>query len=290
MTVLTMQRLGVAYTPEIPPERLRDLSRAADAYLDDLWVWEDCFKQSGLASATAALAWTERVRVGLGLMPAPLRAVALTAMEVATVQRLFPGRFVAGMGHGIQDWMGQSGVRVPSPMTLLAEQLAALKALLAGEEVTTSGRYVTLDGVRLEWPPAPGEQLMAGGFGPRTLALAARETDGLLIGAAIGPDGFGETVRTAQAAAPGRALEVVVTVMAAIGPGAEERLARERQRWGLAADAEVGLDGTSGQVAEVVRAYAAQGATTVVLQPTADEPDLLGYVEAIGRDVRAALA
>ena len=290
MTDSPVPRLGVAYIPEIPPEGLRDLAVAADAHLDDLWVWEDCFKQSGLASAAAALAWTQQVRVGLGLMPAPLRAVPLTAMEVATVQRMFPGRFVAGMGHGVQDWMGQSGVRVASPMTLLEEQLVALNALLAGEEVTADGSYVTLDKVRLDWPPAAGEKVMAGGFGPRTLSLAARHTDGLLMAAAIGPEEFGDSLSAAHAAAPGRALEVVVTVMAVIGDGAAERIAGERQRWGLAPDAPVGVGGSAKQVAELVRAYAAHGATTVVLQPSADEPDLIGFVEAVGRDVRAELA
>ena len=53
--------------------------------------------------ASAALARTESVRVGLGLMPAPLRNPALATMEVATVARLFPGRFVPAVGHGVQD-------------------------------------------------------------------------------------------------------------------------------------------------------------------------------------------
>ena len=76
------------------------------AGLDELWVWEDCFKQSGVASAAVALASTGRIRVGIGLMPTPLRNVALTAMEVATLARVFPGRLMPGVGHGVQEWMG----------------------------------------------------------------------------------------------------------------------------------------------------------------------------------------
>ena len=34
---------------------------------------------------------TSRVTVGIGLLPVPLRNVALTAMEIATMARLFPG-------------------------------------------------------------------------------------------------------------------------------------------------------------------------------------------------------
>ena len=88
-----MTALGVVFLPQLPPERLRAVARAADdAGLEQLWLWEDCFWESGIASVAAALAWTERLRVGVGLLPVPLRNVALTAMEVATLHRLFPGR------------------------------------------------------------------------------------------------------------------------------------------------------------------------------------------------------
>ena len=92
------------------------MAAAADAAgLAQLWVWEDCFKESGIATATAILATTSRLTVGIGLLPVPLRNVALTAMEIATLARLFPGRLTAGVGHGVLDWMGQVGARVESP-------------------------------------------------------------------------------------------------------------------------------------------------------------------------------
>ena len=75
--------------------------------------------------ATAALAWTDRVQVGIGLAPVPLRNVALLAMEVATVHRLFPGRFLPGSGFTLDARCAQAacspavsprGVRIaPSP-------------------------------------------------------------------------------------------------------------------------------------------------------------------------------
>src|SRR6266540_5106080 len=146
--------LGVVFRPQFAPERLRGVARAADeSGLEQLWLWEDCFGESGISAAAAALAWTERVRVSIGLLPVPLRNVALTAMEVATLARLFPDRVEVGVGHGVQAWMGQVGARAASPLTLLREHLTALRALLAGERVTAEGRYVRLDGVALDWPP-----------------------------------------------------------------------------------------------------------------------------------------
>src|SRR4051794_8085713 len=73
-----MVTLGVAFLPQIPPERLRSIALAADqAGLEELWLWEDCFLQGALTGAAAALAWTETLRVGIGLVPVPLRNVAV---------------------------------------------------------------------------------------------------------------------------------------------------------------------------------------------------------------------
>ena len=97
-----MPRVGILFRPQLPPERLHDFVRSAErAGLDDLWLWEDCFREGGLTTATAALAWGSSLRIGLGLMPVPLRNPALAAMEIATLARLFPGRFVPAAGHGV---------------------------------------------------------------------------------------------------------------------------------------------------------------------------------------------
>ena len=219
----------MAFTPDLRPEKLEPLVRAAeDSGLDDLWVWEDCFKQSGVAAAGAALAWSDHLRVGIGLLPVPLRNVALTAMELATLARMFPDRLLPGVGHGVQSWMGQAGVRVASPLTLLREHTVALRSLLAGEEVTTAGRYVTLDRVRLDWPPEPGLPLYLGGAGPKALALAGELGDGTLLGNGLNREEAAAACRTVFAARPdGSPHPVVLTVIVATGSGAQDRLDSE---------------------------------------------------------------
>ena len=296
MNDTTVPALGVVLVPTLPPEALRPLAAAADRHLDELWLWEDCFKESSIAAAGAAMAWTERVRVGIGLAPVPLRNVALLAMELATLHRLFPGRLLPGIGHGVQEWMGQVGARAASPLTLLREHAEALRLLLDGAEVSVSGRYVTLDRVRLDWPPEPGTPLLVGGTGPRTLELAGRVGDGILIGSVTSDAELADAVAAAQAgwvsgrgADAGR-MPVVTHLMAATGPGAEQRLAGELRRWDRADGAlGRGVAGDAATVADAVRRLAAIGATSVAFQPTEDEPDLEGLVEFIGREVRSAL-
>ncbi len=78
--------------------------------------------------------------------------------------------------------------------------------------------------------------------------------------------------------------------MAATGPGAEQRLADELRRWDRTDGAPGrGVAGDAATVADAVRRLAEIGVTSVVFQPTEDEPDLEGFVEFVGRDVRAAL-
>ncbi|MCL7428515.1 LLM class flavin-dependent oxidoreductase [Streptomyces sp. YS415] len=286
-----MTQLGAIFRPQLPPENLRSIARLADdSGLEELWLWEDCFREGGISAAAAALAWTERVRVGIGLLPVPLRNVAVTAMETATLERMFPGRAVLAVGHGVQDWMGQVGARVESPVTLLREHLLALRALLRGERLTTEGRYVRLDDVGLDWPPARPVPVLAGVTGPRSLRLSGEAADGTLLTASNPPDGVR---RARQLIEEGResagrtdAHPVVVYLLAATGAHAADRLRKELTDEGVADVPGLGVAGDAAAVAEAVQRLAEAGADTVVLQPTADEPDPEGFVRFAAEKVR----
>ncbi len=155
--------------------------------VDELWIIEDCFYTAGISLAATALARTERLTVGLGILPAVARTAAVTAMEVATLAALAPGRIIAGIGHGVQDWMAQMGAKTASPVTTLEETIVAVKQLLGGEEVSTDGRHVFLDRVRLDAPPMIVPPVLAGVRGPKSLAMAGRVADGLVLAEGTGP-------------------------------------------------------------------------------------------------------
>jgi len=286
-----MTALGTIFLPQLAPERLRELATVADeAGLEELWLWEDCFREGGLTSAAAALAWTQRVRVGIGILPMPLRNVVLTAMEIAAMERMFPGRFIAGVGSGVQDWMGQVGARVASPLGLTREFVPALRGLLRGEELNTTGDYISLDRVRLDWPPAAPIPIHVGTGGPKGLALSGELADGTILTAGTTPEG----VRRARAhidegrARAGRTGEHRITVflMAATGPGALPRWEEECRRWQFDPSDDVGVAGDAPTVAAAVRRWSAAGADSVVLQPTSDEPDHQGFIEFVAQEVR----
>ncbi|MFI9503848.1 LLM class flavin-dependent oxidoreductase [Nocardia sp. NPDC052566] len=288
-----MTVLGAVSLPQIPPEQLAAVAAAADGSgLDELWLWEDCFWGGGVASAATVLARTERVRVGIGVFPVPLRAVALTAMEIAVLARLHPGRVLPGFGHGAQDWMAQAGVRVDSPMTLLREQFGALRALLDGEKVTAHGRYVDLDEVALVFPPTTPLPLISAATGPKTLRLSGELADGTILVSRTPLDG----IRDARAlidegrAKAGRTDQhrLISYLRAATGPDAAERLAASQARDAFATP--VGVAGSAEEIADAVRVRAAAGADTVVLEPTDDDPDLVGFVRFVGEQVRPLIS
>jgi alkanesulfonate monooxygenase SsuD/methylene tetrahydromethanopterin reductase-like flavin-dependent oxidoreductase (luciferase family) len=278
-------KLGAIFLPSNPPERLRGIARAADeAGLEQLWLWEDCFLNSGIAAAAAALAWTSRLQVGIGILPVPFRNVALTAMEIATLRRMFGDRALVGIGHGVQDWMGQVGAKPASPLTMLREHATALRALLQGGTVTTEGRYVRLAGVKLDWPPDPAPDVFLGATGPKTLQLSGEVADGTILSGGTSPEGVRAALRHVGAR---EKHQVVVFVPAAFGATAAERIARQRERTGMDF---AGVAGDAEAVAAQVGRFAEAGATTVVLQPTDDDPDPEEFVRQVAQRVRPLVA
>ena len=181
--------VGVMLPRNLPATDFLPFARRADELgFDELWVVEDLGFHGGIAQAAAALAATERIRVGIGILPVAARNVGFAAMDLATLAGIFPGRLEIGLGHGIKGWMSQVGAWPASPMTLLREQIVTLRALLAGETVTFDGRYVQLDAVRIDAPPAVAPPIYAGVRGPRSLALSGELADGTILAEPITPE------------------------------------------------------------------------------------------------------
>jgi alkanesulfonate monooxygenase SsuD/methylene tetrahydromethanopterin reductase-like flavin-dependent oxidoreductase (luciferase family) len=177
-----LTKLGVVFTADRPPEELPAFAAAAEAAgLDELWLWEDCFYAGGIAASTAALAATERITVGLGIMPAVFRNPVAAAMEIATLARLYPGRFVAGLGHGVPGWMEQIGALPARPVRALEEVADSVRRLLHGERFSFAGSYVHVRDVQLLQPPAEAPPVVLGVRRPLGLRAAGRSADGTIL-------------------------------------------------------------------------------------------------------------
>ena len=270
--------VGIVVRPELEPESLAERAREAEAAgFAELWLWEDCFFGGAIAASATALAATDRIAVGMGIMPAPVRNAAFAAMEIATLARLHPGRFHAGLGHGADAWMRQIGVKPASQLALLEETIGAVRALLAGETVATEGRYVRLRDVALDHPPAQPPPVSAGVRGPRSLELSGRVADGTVLDWLSTPAYVRwarERIDAGRAAA-GRTGTHRLTVFTCVAAGHEaafERALAERRGQGDAAvafldapPADLALTGDADAQRASLAALAAAGADSVVL-------------------------
>jgi 5,10-methylenetetrahydromethanopterin reductase len=219
----------MCFAREFPGSAVTEFARRLDAGgVDELWLIEDCFFTTAPPLAAAALASSERLAVGLGILPAVARTAAVTAMEIATLASIAPGRVVGGIGHGIQSWMAQMGVATTSPLTTLDEVITTVRRLLSGETVTFQGREVVLEDVRLEHVPDPVPPVLAGVSGAKSLALAARVADGVVL---AGPSTVPH-VRAARNAAPDRGSDYRIVAFTNLVVAADPREAyREKAPW-----------------------------------------------------------
>ncbi len=176
------RRLGVIFHPAFASDSLPDYARRAEAGgIDELWLWDDCFLPGAFTSAATALAATSRLKVGIGLLPVKAYNPLFATMEITTLACIYPGRFIAGFGHGVDGWMKQIGAPAGSSMKAIDETVNAVCRLLSGESVTVQGDYVHLDNVKMTTYPSVQPPLYVGGMREKTLRLAGRIGDGTIL-------------------------------------------------------------------------------------------------------------
>ena len=184
----TQPQIGVMFRREQDPATLADEARRAEALgFDQFWIVEDCFYMGGISQAAIALTATTSITVGIGINPGVAHNPAILAMEYATLARAFPGRLIGGIGHGVAEWMEQIGEKPASPMKSIEEITSAVMMLLRGENVTVAGEYVNLTNVVLDPPPAVVPPVLLGVRAPKSVALAGRIADGVLLAEGSAP-------------------------------------------------------------------------------------------------------
>jgi probable F420-dependent oxidoreductase len=159
----------------------RALARAAEEVgFDSIWVgdhllyrepergpWECWTLLAALAAAT------DRVRLGPLVACTAFHPPALMAKMAATVAEVSGGRFVLGLGAGWNEAEFRAfGLPYDRRVARFEESFEIVRRLLAGERVTTRGRFVAVDDAVLLPAPASRPPLMIGSNGARMLAAA----------------------------------------------------------------------------------------------------------------------
>ena len=148
---------------------------------DDLW-FADAGGVDALTAAVAVAERTERVRIGIAIVPVYTRTPAVLASSAHVLNVVSGGRFILGLGSSSHVLMeGWNGQVLEKPLTRVRETALLVKSMLEGEKSDFEGETVHSKGYR-QPPLAPGAQpIYIAGLRGKMLEMAAEVGDGVII-------------------------------------------------------------------------------------------------------------
>lgn len=186
-------RIGyVLSSEEFTPAELLDQARGAEqAGFGGLWIsdhyhpWVDAQGQSAFVwSMIGALSQQVRLPITTAVTCPTIRIhPAVLAQAAATSAVLCQGRFVLGVGSGEALNEHILGERWPSAdvrLEMLEEAVEVMRTLWRGGVTNHRGTYYTVDNARIYTLPDKPVPVYLSGFGPKSVALAARIGDGYI--------------------------------------------------------------------------------------------------------------
>ena len=224
-----------------------------------------------LASLAAV---TERVALGPLVACLSFHPPGLIARMAAAIDEVSGGRFVLGVGSGWNELEYRAfGLPFDHRASRFLESFEIIRRLLAGEHVTSDGRWWQADGAVLLPPPARTIPIMLGTSGPRQLAATLPHADSWNSWwAAYGntPEGFsatsaGITAIAQQAGCDPATVERSACVLVSLDPERAGRPGAELPP----------LAGSAEHIARTLHDFAEAGAdeAILVLDPI-DEPSI----------------
>ncbi|MGE4426488.1 MAG: LLM class flavin-dependent oxidoreductase [Solirubrobacteraceae bacterium] len=293
-------RVGVAWTPRGADLRDGTYRRLVEALerigYDSIWLADTAALEgvAPLPALTAAALWTERLKLGTGVLVLPPRNAVLLARELATLDVLSGGRLLPAGGLGIAAGPERDALGVPrgERVARLEEVVTVVKALWTGDPVTFDGRFCALDGTVIA--PVPHRrrlELWLGGTARPALERVGRIADGWLA-SFIGPEDFARAVTVIRRSADeaGRSIDPdhYGTTVHAVRTAGELGDAH-RRLLGLAPNVAPEDHVAVGAAAlrELLERFIVGGATKFVVVPVADDP--IGWLEELYDEVVAPL-
>ncbi|HVQ60006.1 MAG TPA: LLM class F420-dependent oxidoreductase [Solirubrobacterales bacterium] len=146
------------------------VKQAEAAGYTDLWTGETA-GPDGFTPLTLSAAWTERMRLGTGIVGVFQRGPALLAQETAALADASRGRFVLGIGSSsdriVEGW---NGIPFEKPLSKVRETLDFLQTALEGKRTET--------GFKLETAPAHPIPIVLAALRGKMLELAVERAQG----------------------------------------------------------------------------------------------------------------
>jgi len=181
---------AVALQPVYAPDVFVDMVRRVEAAgMDDLWLTDSSLHSRYCYSyLTLAAVNTTRMRLGTAVTNPVTRHPALPAVGISTIDEISGGRAVHGIGAGDRP-LEALGMK-PAKLALLEDSIHAARRLWKGETVTQDYRGFVLADAHMRFPARPDIPVYLSASGPRTLELAGRVADGVILLAGLHPEGL----------------------------------------------------------------------------------------------------
>ena len=156
------------------------LAQQAEALgYDDLWL-ADAGGLDALTITPMLLEKTERMRVGIAVVPAYTRTPGVLASTLSVIGQAYPGRFVPGLGTSshtiIENW---HGLKLEKPLTRMRETVAILRSMMAGEKTDFDGETLRSRGYRQM--PVENMPIYLAALRPKMIEAAAEIADGVIL-------------------------------------------------------------------------------------------------------------
>lgn len=168
-----------------------------------------------------AAAWTERLRLGTGVLIGPQHSAAVLAKRLATIDALSGGRLEAGIGIGWQKEEYQAvGVPYRDRGRRLDELLDAMRILWRDDPATYHGDFVNFDRVHCDTKPIQtgGVPMLIGGSSEAAAIRAGQRGDGFFP-YVISPDDLAVRLESATKAATEAGRDLTGAFTVTIWPG-----------------------------------------------------------------------
>lgn len=159
--------------------RLAEGAEAAGAR--SVWVAEHMGYREAVTACAAIAVATTRVRLVPTAISPYLWHPTPTAMALATLEELAPGRVAVAVSVGNLLNLKESGHEPVRPVGAIGDMVADLRALWTGERVARHGPAYRLDGAYMNFAPSAPLPIYVASTGPQVLRLSGRIADGVLL-------------------------------------------------------------------------------------------------------------
>jgi 5,10-methylenetetrahydromethanopterin reductase len=158
---------------------------AVEAGATSLWMADHLGYREAILSCLGFALATRGARLVPTAISPYLRHPMPTAMQMATLAEVAPGRAALAVGVGNPLFLGESGEAIDKPIRVVREFVEALRALWSGTPVTQDAYRFRLRGARMMFVPSAPIPIYLAPMREQMLRLAGRIADGAVLSAGL---------------------------------------------------------------------------------------------------------